>query len=115
MVSSMSPSLFVDASGDIRLVVGGAGGSRITTATALVSHRPGNTTQPTVLGVRDKMMRVSKNDVHSWKVTYNLRMCAVVNDAVISQVSFFHGTLMYFHITWCADQICWLEMHIFSE
>ncbi|XP_043236998.1 scoloptoxin SSD14-like isoform X1 [Amphibalanus amphitrite] len=39
MVSSMSPSLFVDPSGDIRLVVGGAGGSRITTATALVAFR----------------------------------------------------------------------------
>jgi len=35
----MSPSLFVDSAGDIRLVLGGVGGSRITTATALVAFR----------------------------------------------------------------------------
>ena len=38
-VSSMSPAIFTDReTGDVRLAVGGAGGTRITTATALVSH-----------------------------------------------------------------------------
>jgi len=39
MMSSMVPTLFVDAEGNVRLVTGGAGGSKITTAMALSAIR----------------------------------------------------------------------------
>uniref|UniRef100_A0A182XIW5 Gamma-glutamyltransferase n=1 Tax=Anopheles quadriannulatus TaxID=34691 RepID=A0A182XIW5_ANOQN len=38
-LSSMSPTIITDREGDVRMVIGGAGGSRITTATALVIVR----------------------------------------------------------------------------
>lgn len=36
-MSSMCPSIILDANGDVLLLVGGAGGSKITTSTAFVS------------------------------------------------------------------------------
>ncbi|XP_054268831.1 scoloptoxin SSD14-like [Macrosteles quadrilineatus] len=38
-LSSMAPTIVVDSQGDVRLVVGGAGGSKITTQTSLVTIR----------------------------------------------------------------------------
>ncbi|KAK3101856.1 hypothetical protein FSP39_006821, partial [Pinctada imbricata] len=65
-LSSMAPAIFLDKSGDARLVVGAAGGSRITNAVAQIAARDLFMKQPIDVAVRKKRFhhQLSPNVVH---------------------------------------------------